>query len=254
MTTPSHQSNQPPSRDATWAKPVGKLTVSGVSSEAGNLNVEGRALTGPLKGFGQMWQRTYKTRLAGVKTTPAEVIKTWKESFQKFWPRGNRFYGTLAGIAPGEVAVLNLAGPLGITGPGDSSLIYTGILVIYADDVSFSFMTPEGHPVAGMNTFSAYDDDGTVVAQVQCLVRTNDPLYEISARLGIFFRTEDAFWAYTVEAVAAHFGVKTQAETKVSLIDPRVQWSEAKNVWQNAAIRTGLYMPVAIFMKALGRR
>jgi hypothetical protein len=28
-------------------------------------------------------------------------------------------------------------------------------------------------------------------------------------------------------------------------VDPRVQWSEAKNVWHNAAIRTGLYLMAA---------
>jgi hypothetical protein len=115
-------------------------------------------------------------------------------------------------------------------------------------------MTPEGHPVAGMNTFSAYEEDGAVVAQVQCLVRTNDPFYEISARMGIFFRTEDDFWRHTVEAVAAHFGVNARAETKISLVDPRVQWSAAKNVWHNAAIRTGLYLPVAVFKSLLRRR
>jgi len=252
MSTNTPQPSQS-SRESTWAKPVDKLKVSGVSGEAINLNVEGRALTGPLKGFGQMWQRTYKVRLPGVKVTSAEVIRTWKENFQKFWPRGNRFYGTMAGIAPGEVAVLNLAGPLGVTGPGESPLISTGILVIYADDVSFSFMTPEGHPVAGMNTFSAYEEEGAVAAQVQCLVRPSDPLYEISARLGILYRTEDDFWGHTVEAVAAHFGVKAQAETKISLVDPRVQWSEAKNLWHNAAMRTALYLPVALVKRAFKR-
>jgi len=29
------------------------------------------------------------------------------------------------------------------------------------------------------------------------------------------------------------------------LIDPRVQWSEAGNIWQNAAIRTMLYRMVS---------
>ena len=28
-------------------------------------------------------------------------------------------------------------------------------MILYADDVSFSVMTPEGHPEAGFNTFSA---------------------------------------------------------------------------------------------------
>jgi hypothetical protein len=239
MTTP----NSEPPRDAEhWAQPVERLRVEGIAAGAHNLNVEGRQLTGPLKGFGQMWKRTYRVRLPGVTATPEDVIATWKAHFQKFWLKGNRFYGTPKGIAPGEVAVLNLAGPLNVTGPGDAPLIYTGIRVIYADDVSFAFMTPEGHIVAGMNTFSAFVDEGTPVAQVQCLVRPSDPLYEISARMGVLYRTEDNFWKHTVEALATHFGVTTAAVITTELVDPRVQWLAAGNVWHNAAVRTGLYM------------
>ena len=238
-------SNETKAREAAWAKPVDKLKVSGVPAGATNLNVEGRQLTGPLQGFGQLWQKTYKVRLSGARVTPAEVVKTWKENFPKLWPRGNRFYGPMTGIAPGEVAVLNLAGPGGVTGPGGAPLISTGILVIYADDVSFSFMTPEGHPVAGMNTFSAYEEDGCTVAQVQCLVRANDPIYEINMRLGILHQMEDNFWKHTVEALAAHFGVQGQAQQITTCVDSRVQWAEAKNIWHNAAIRSGLYLMAA---------
>ena len=45
----------------------------------------------------------------------------------------------------------------------------TGVRVIYADDESFSFMTPQGHMFAGMITFSAFDDDGVTVIQIQAL-------------------------------------------------------------------------------------
>ena len=57
-------------------------------------------------------------------------------------------------MKPGEVALLNLAVPGGMT-------LSTGVRVIYADEESFSFMTPEGHMFAGMITFSAYDDGVT---------------------------------------------------------------------------------------------
>jgi hypothetical protein len=225
-----------------WARPVDRLHVEGVAAGAHNLNVDGRQLTGPLKGFGQMWQRTYRVRLPGVTFTPEAVIAEWKANFPKFWLPGNRFYGTPAGIAPGEVAVLNLAGPLNLTGPGEAPLIYTGIRVIFADDVSFSFMTPEGHIVAGMNVFSAFVEEGVVIAQVQCLVRPSDPLYELSARMGLLYRTEDNFWRHTVESLAAHLGVKTQAVITTRLVDSQVQWSQAGAVWHNAAVRTALHM------------
>ncbi|MBK6434000.1 hypothetical protein [Candidatus Amarolinea dominans] len=113
----SESTNQPaaqlPSRDAAnWAKPVDGLRVGDISPEATNLNVEGKQLSGPLAGFGQMWQKTYRIRLSGADVTPEQVIKLWKENFATFWPKGNRFFGGV-GIEPGQVAVLNLAGPAG---------------------------------------------------------------------------------------------------------------------------------------------
>ncbi len=246
----STQPTPPPEEDenphvASWALPVSKLKTEDVPAGAINLNVDGRRLTGPLKGFGQMWQKTYQVRLPGVKLTPQEIVDVWKKNFAKFWPKENKFYAPLVGIVPGEVAVLNLAGPGGITGPGGAPLISTGVMVIYADDVSFSFMTPEGHILAGLITFSAHEAEGAPVAQVQCLVRAMDPMYEMTFRLGIGHKTEDDHWLKTLTHLAAHFGVQAQPEMRVNLVDPRVQWSEARNIWHNAAIRTGLYLMAA---------
>ena len=52
-----------------------------------------------------------------------------------------------------------------------------------------------------------------------------------------------------IEACAAidrmRVGSQNQdVEQITDCVDPRVQWSEASNVWHNAAIRTALYMPV----------
>lgn len=116
MTTPQDDPAGPPavSRDAAfWAKDVSILRVGEVPAGAVNLNVTGRRVVGPIQGFGKMWQKTYRVRLAGPEVTPAEVIAAWKADFQSFWPTGNRFYGPLTGIAPGEVALLNLDMPGG---------------------------------------------------------------------------------------------------------------------------------------------
>jgi hypothetical protein len=69
---------------STWAKPVDTLHVDGVPAEAINLNVEGRHLTGPIRGFGQMWQKTYRIHMNGADVTPQQVISTWKENFPKY--------------------------------------------------------------------------------------------------------------------------------------------------------------------------
>jgi hypothetical protein len=241
MSTPSPQLDQKKSPETTWAKPVDKLSVSGLPAGAINLNVDGRHVAGALQGFGQMWQKTYWVRLSGVSVTPAQIIQTWKENFPNFWPKGNRFYGPVSGLEPGQVAVLNLAGPGGITAPGGRPLISTGVMVIYADDESFTFMTPEGHMFAGWITFSAFEEEGCSVAQAQVLIRASDPLYEMALRLGFGHKSEDDFWQHTLKAVAAHFGVDGQVQQRNSLVDPQVQWSQARNLWHNAAVRTAFY-------------
>jgi hypothetical protein len=246
MNDPTSQSNENKPRDAAyWAEPVSKLKVSGLPKEAINLNVEGRQLTGPLKGFGPMWQKTYKVRLSGATVSPIEVIQTWKEHFPKYWPAGNRFYGPLTGIAPGEVAVLNLAAPGGMR-------LSTGVMVIYADDESFTFMTPQGHILSAWITFSAYEEDGCTVAQTQALLRATDPLMEISLRLG-GHKMEDNFWHHTLKSLAADFGVQGHVQQQVTCVDPKLQWAETKNIWQSAAIRTTLYTPVYLIRKLFKR-
>ncbi len=242
-------SNTNPTPANNWAAPVQHLETRGIPSNAVNLNVNGRQLTGPLQGFGQLWQKTYKVRLSGAQATPADVVRTWKRNFAAYWPKGNHFYAPFTEIQPGEVAVLNLAGPGGMTAPGGGPLISTGVMVIYADDESFSFMTPTGHMFSAMITFSAYDEDG-VVAQVQALIRASDPLYELGLRLGIIHKAEDDFWKQTLQNLANDFGVQGAVQQQVTCVDPRLQWSQAKNVWHNAALRTMIYMP-ALLLKRL---
>jgi hypothetical protein len=114
-------------------------------------------------------------------------------------------------------------------------------MVVYADDLSFTFMTPEGHMFAGMITFSAYRDQNTI-AQVQALVRASDPMYELTFRLGFGHKMEDEFWQQTLRNLAAHFkGAEGEPQMTRIIVDPRLQWKKAQNIWQNAAIRTTFY-------------
>jgi hypothetical protein len=236
---------QQPRDAAYWAAVVSTLKATDVPADAVLLNVNGRRVVGPLQGFGQMWQKTYWVHLLGASATPAVIIKTWKQEFPTFWPRGNRFYAPLTGIAPGEVAALTLRMPGAIK-------LSTGVLVLYADDESFTLMTPQGHVLAGWITFSAYEEDGVPIAKAQLLIRGNDPLYEIGLRLG-GHRQEDKFWEHTLTALATRFGVRAPVERQVVCLDPRLQWSQAGNIWQNAAVRTLLYT-LTTPLRALYRR
>jgi hypothetical protein len=227
---------EPISRDAAyWAKQVTRLKLGEVPPDAVNLNVAGKRLVGPIQGFGRLWQKTYRAELPDVEVTPAEVISTWKQRFGSFWPPSGRFYGPLTSIAPGDVALLNLS-------VGGGVKVSTGILVLYADEESFTFMTPQGHSFAGWITFSAdRAPDAATAAQVQLLVRANDPLYELATPFGLS-RMEDRFWQQTMTNLARHFGVAAPVVAATAVcVDRHRQWRNVGNVWHNAAIRSGLY-------------
>ena len=216
-----------------WASGGPRLDIDDTAHAAQARMVAGRLVTGPVQGFGKMWQKTYRVRLAGVHAAPPEVIATWKRNFSEFWPAGNRFYAPLTGIAPGEVALLDIS-----LGPGAG--LSTGVLVLYADTESFTLMTPEGHVLSGWITFSAFDEAGMTVAQAQVLMRAADPICELGLTFG-GHRREDEFWSETLLNLARRFDVTgVVVERQVVCVDPHRQWSRAGNVWHNGAVRTSI--------------
>jgi hypothetical protein len=219
--------------EESWAKSVARLEVTDVPDGAVNLNVDGRRLASPIQGFGKMWQKTYQVRVPAERASSTDLIATWKENFRDFWPEGNHFYGALTGIAPGDVALLNMALP-------GRMKLSTGVMVLYADDESFTLMTPQGHMFAGWITFSAAEEDGHTVAQAQVLMRASDPIFEMGLTMG-GHKQEDRFWQQTLTSLAAHFGHEGDVDTKVVCVDKKRQWSKWTNVWHSAAIRSTLY-------------
>src|SRR3954454_11523152 len=221
-------------RDATnWAKKVSTLNVAEVPEGAININVEGKRLAGPIQGFGKMWQKTYQVRLPRERVSATDLIATWKQRFPEFWPEGNSFYGPLTGIAPGEVALLNM------TLPGKMKLS-TGVMVLYADEESFTLMTPQGHMFAGWITFSATEVDADTVAQAQVLMRASDPIFELGLTLG-GHEQEDRFWQHTLTQLAAHFDCDADVATRVICLDKNRQSSKWRNVGNSSAIRSTVF-------------
>ena len=234
-------------RDAgNWAKPVDRLSAGGVAG-TGIDAVSGRRVSGPLQGFGQLWQKTFRVELDG-EISPQDVIATWKARFPTFWPKTARFYAPLAGIAPGEVALLDLA-PV----PGAPVRMSTGVMVLYADEESFTFMTPEGHTLSAWITFSAYRDAEMTVIQAQALERTSDPFDELAYVFGAS-KLNDRFWEETVANVARAMGAgDPKVETQIVCIDKRRQWRRAGNVRNSATLRTARDTLTAPF-RWIGRR
>ena len=181
--------------------------------------------------------------MTGAGVTPNEVVRVWKEHFPEFHPPQNRFYPSLAGVQPGEVLLIN-ASMRGMP-------VYTDVRVIYADEESFTVMTAEGLPEAGWNTFSAYtDDDVHTVAQVQSLARANDPIYELGFRI-VGSTEQERIRTHVLKSLAAHFGVDEPVRLEKICVDPKVQWSQAKNVWYNASIRSVFYT-MAVPLRRIG--
>jgi hypothetical protein len=221
----------PPRDAASWARKVDRLEVDHRSGVRGT-NVAGRRLTGPVQGFGKMWQKTYRMD-AGPQITPEHAIATWREHFPEFWPKGNRFAGALTGINPGDVALLDLS-------IGGGVKLSTGVFVLYADAESFTLMTPQGHMFAGWITFSAERAGEVTTVQAQVLMRANDPLYEIAMTLG-GHRKEDKFWAATLTALGRRLGLPDpRVETSGTCVDSKRQWRHARNVWHNSMVRSML--------------
>lgn len=236
MPTDPHPEHGRPTRDAgSWARPVSKLARPQVADEAAiNRGVEGMALAGPIRGFGKLWQKRYDVALEGAEVTPEQVVEVWKREFRDFWPEANRFHAPLTGIAPGEVGLINA------TVPGRLQLS-TGVFVLFSDERSFAFMTPEGHLFAAFITFAAREVEGTTHASVELMMRASDPVFELVLTFG-GHRMEDRFWEQTLRALASRFGAEGAEPTRtVACVDRRRQWRHARNVRHNAGMRATIY-------------
>jgi hypothetical protein len=220
----AEQNGAVPRDAAFWAAKVDRLQVSDPTEPHG-YNVQGKRVAGPMNGFGRLWQRAYVADL-GDSVTPETLIADWRAHFGRYWPRMGRFHGSVSAIEPGDVTALTAGG------------MTTGIMVLYADDTSFTFLTPEGHMFAAMITFSAETEGtGRTIAQIRMLLRCSDPLFESMWPLAR--RGEDVFWPGVLRNLAAAHGVgEVEVGEQTICVDRRRLWANWRNVRHNAGIRT----------------
>ena len=229
-----------------WARSVERLSTGLVPDEAMDINVRGREIAGPVRGFGRLWDKRYRLRIEGAAPSPREIVSLWKAEFPDFWPPGNRFFASGgAPIVPGTVALLNLRVPGGL-------VVATGLMVLYVADTAFSFISIEGHVIAGWITFSCFREGRDTIVQVRPLFRPGDPLMEFSFRVGAGGE-EDRFWHATLGNLAARLGVRVTVEQRDTLVDGRFQWGEAGNILLSAPVLSSLYMPLYLMKQALRR-
>jgi len=225
--------------ESNWASKVDRLEVSDELTAAG-FNVRGRRLAGAQQGFGKLWQRRYAIDLGSV-ITPEQVVADWKQRFPTYWPKGAAFHVALTGLQPGAVAPIVIAsGAPGLT-------VSTGILVLYMDDTSFTFMCPEGHMFAGWITFGAEEDEaGSTVADVKIMIRTSDPIYELG--WPVMKRKEDVFWSATLVNLARDHGVHdVQVVETTTCVDRKRLWHNWSNVANNSGLRSAWHSVTSPF-------
>lgn len=215
-------------RDAgNWAAKVERLSVPEAVRRYG-YNIEGKRLAGPPQGFGRMWQRTFSADL-GHGVSPEALVADWRANFASYWPKMGRFHGSVTAIQPGDVAPL--------TGGG----IAMGIMVLYADETSFTFLTPEGHLFAGLITFSAErTDQAATLAKISILLRCYDPIIE--AVWPAMRRMEDSFWSGTLRNLAARHGMaEVTVEEQTQCVDRSRVWTNWRNIRYNVGIRSAMH-------------
>jgi anti-anti-sigma regulatory factor len=220
---------------AYWSRPIDRIIVPSLSRRAINMNVNGRRIVGPVDGFGSLWQKKYRLTIEKDKLSPQNVIDILKNNFPKFQPDYNHFYPGIKGISPGEVIAIDSSTP---GGP-----VSTGVVVLYADNESFTFVTPQGHPESGWVTFSAYRDGKKLIAQILGLARANDPIYELAFRV-VGSQMQIKIWKHVLESLAKYLEVPTEVSVQAICVDPQVHWSQLGNTWYNAQARTILALPV----------
>jgi anti-anti-sigma regulatory factor len=214
---------------AGWATNSKRLKVVEKPEGAMNKNVNNRRVIGPLQGFGPLWEKQYLLDVKADTLTPGEIIVTLKQHFPEFQPSINRFYPSSKGISPGEIVLIDSRTPGGI--------VSTGVLVLYADDTSFSLMTPQGHPEAGWVTFNARQTDQSIQVKIRGVASASDPFYELAFRLA-GSKLQERIWTHVLSSLAEYLEVQNNVRMEKHSIDSGLSWANILNLWYNAQIRS----------------
>ncbi|UCD08328.1 MAG: anti-sigma factor antagonist [Dehalococcoidales bacterium] len=226
-----------------WAKNVTRLKVTEKPEGAMNKNVNNRRVNGPLQGFGPLWEKRYLLDVKPPSAKPSEIITILKQHFPEFQPSINQFYPTTKGIAPGEIVLIDSRTPGGI--------VSTGVMVLYADDISFALITPQGHPESGWVTFSAMKNKQSVEVKIRGVASASDPFFEMAFRIA-GSKLQERIWTHVLSSLANYLEVEDNVCKEKYIIDSRLNWVNTKNLWYNAQIRSLPYNIIPLTHKKQG--
>jgi anti-anti-sigma factor len=215
--------------DVGWAPYIERIGVTERPEGAMIKNMDNRRLQPQISGFGRMWQKTFWLMIDKPELTPKDVITKLMQNFVVFQIPENFFYPTSKGLSPGALVFIDSKTPGGI--------VSTGIYVLYVDDTSFTYITPQGHPEAGWITFRAKEQEGKIRLQIQGLVRASDPFYEIAyAIAGQAF--QEKIWLNVLTQMAKHLSIEDNGKMVKYKPADYWQWGRVGNIWYNAQLRT----------------
>lgn len=215
--------------DEGWAPFIEKIKVTEKPEGALVKNMDNRRLQAQINGFGKMWQKTFRLMIDKPEFTPEDIINKLKQNFVAFQVPENFFFPTSKGLSPGALVFIDSATPGGV--------VSTGIYVLYMDDTSFTYVTPQGHPEAGWITFSAKEEEGKIRLQIQGLVRASDPFFEIAyAIAGQAF--QEKIWLNVLTQMAKHLEIEDNGQMVKYKPANYCQWGKCGNIWYNAQLRS----------------
>jgi anti-anti-sigma factor len=208
--------------DTAWAPKMNRLHVTEKPEGALVKNMDGRRVIGQLQSFGQMWEKTYWLNIKKPGIRREDVILAMQEHFVDFQPSANSFYPTSKVLAPGEMIFIASRTPGGI--------VSTGVMVLYMDDRSSTFITPQGHPEAGWITFSVDEREDSVYVQIQGLVRASDPFFEVAFSIA-GSKFQETIRKHVLSSLAKYLGMEENVQMKKYRPSTDLQWSKAGNIW-----------------------
>ena len=227
-----------------WSTLNSKLTVSDHRPNAININVNNRRVLGPLQGFGPLWEKEYKLQITNSPISFKELMSKFRSSFITLQPKQNVFYPSSKGIEAGETVLIDSSTPGGV--------VSTGVHILYADDVSFSFITPQGHPEAGWITFSANENDEKIEIKIRSLASASDPFFELAFRIaGSNF--QETIWKTVLVNMAKSINVDDTVIITKTKIDNKLHWKAIQNLWFNAQLRSLPYNVPYYFKKLINK-
>ena len=198
--TASDAADQPRRREL--GPPVDRLSAAGVAGAKDDA-VTGKRVSGPAPGVRPaLAEDVHASGSTASDMTPQAVIATWKDDFPTFWPKGSG--STLP--CPGSRRAKS---PFSISRrcPVSPVKLSTGVLVLYADDESFTFMTPEGHTLSAWITFSARRD-GDVTSPRPRHWSDRPTRSTISPTCSAATSQNNKFWQATLHNLATTVGVR----------------------------------------------